>query len=142
MAVNKTVPTDEEVAHFLDTVEPAIRRQEADEMITIMQRASGESPRMWGKSIVGFGSYRYRYASGREGEWMLTGFSPRKSALSVYIMNGFSSYESLLDKLGRPKTGKSCLYIKALMGVDTKVLETLISRSVGDMRKKYAVEAD
>ena len=92
---------------------------------------------MWGASIVGYGSYHYRYASGREGEWFLTGFSPRKQNISVYIMPGFGSFDRLLGKLGKYKTGKSCLYIKRLADVDEKVLDRLIDESVGHMRRKY-----
>jgi hypothetical protein len=92
---------------------------------------------MWGPSMVGYGTYHYKYDSGREGDFMVTGFSPRKQALTVYIMPGFSGFAALLDKLGKYKTGKSCLYIKRLSDVDEKVLERLISESVRQMRKQY-----
>lgn len=92
---------------------------------------------MWGASIVGYGSYHYKYASGREGDFMVTGFSPRKQALTVYIMPGFSSFKKLMEKLGKYRTGKSCLYIKHLSDIDEKVLEKLIDESVRHMRKRY-----
>ena len=92
---------------------------------------------MWGPSIVGYGTYQYKYASGREGEFMITGFSPRKQALTVYILPGFENFEALMNKLGKYKTGRSCLYIKRLSDVDEEVLERLISESVEYMRKHY-----
>lgn len=92
---------------------------------------------MWGSSIVGFGSYHYKYASGQEGDWPLVGYSPRKQNLSIYIMAGFAGSDKLLAKLGKHKTGKSCLYIKRLEDVDEKVLNTLIEKSVKHMRSKY-----
>ena len=95
---------------------------------------------MWGPSIVGYGKYHYRYSSGREGDWMLVGFSPRKQNLSVYIMPGFKSFASLLRRLGKYKTGKSCLYINSLADVDEAVLEQLISESVKLMRERYDVK--
>jgi len=92
---------------------------------------------MWGRSIVGFGSYHYRYASGREGDWMLTGFSPRKQALTLYIMDGFDGHEDLMSKLGKYKTGKSCLYVKSLEHIDMDVLRELVTESVAYMRRTY-----
>ena len=105
-------------------------------MLRIMEEIVGEPPKMWGGSIIGFGSYHYKYASGREGDWMLTGFSPRKQSLTLYIMSGFSRYDELLSKLGKYKTGKSCLYIKKLEQVDAAVLKELIAASVDYMRNK------
>lgn len=102
-----------------------------------MRRASGFKPAMWGTNIVGFGSYEYRYASGRAGRWFLCGFSPRKQALTLYIMSGFSMYGSLMQKLGKHKTGKSCLYIKSMADIDKSVLELLITESVQFMQRKY-----
>ena len=90
---------------------------------------------MWGDSIIGFGSYRYKYASGREGEWCLTAFSPRKQNLTIYIMTGFDKYDGLMKKLGKHKTGKSCLYIKKLDDIDTEVLKELITQSVEAMKR-------
>ena len=102
-----------------------------------MQGITGELPKMWGNSIIGFGSYHYKYKSGREGDWFLTGFSPRKQSFTLYIMAGFSKYEELLSKLGKFTTGKSCLYIKRLSDVDLSVLETICIRSLEDMQKLY-----
>ena len=95
---------------------------------------------MWGSSIVGYGSYHYRYDSGREGDFMLTGFAPRKQALTLYIMPGFVQYDALLDKLGPHKTGKSCLYVKRLSDIHIPTLRTLIKRSVAHMRKTYPTQ--
>lgn len=106
-------------------------------MAKLMGEITGEKPKMWGTAIVGFGNYHYKYASGREGDFLITGFSPRKQALTLYIMAGFSSYDSLMKKLGKYKTGKSCLYIKKLEDIDMKVLKQLISRSVKYMHKTY-----
>jgi len=99
-----------------------------------MKKITGEEPVMWGSSIIGFGNYTYKYASGREGDWMLTGFSPRKQALTLYIMSGFDAYEGLLGKLGKFKTGKSCLYVKKMEDVDQDVLEELVKQSVDHMK--------
>ena len=103
-----------------------------------MQETTNAKPKMWGDSIVGFGSYHYKYASGREGDWFLTGFSPRKQNLTIYIMPGFEKYETLLNKLGRHSTGKSCLYIKKIENVDLDVLKELIEQSVQQMTKANA----
>lgn len=140
MAKLKTVRTNKSVAEFLRSVENRQRRADAAVVKKMMRDITGKRARMWGTSIVGYGSYDYRYASGRSGSFMLTGFSPRKQNLAVYIMPGFKSYQSLLSRLGKHKTGKSCLYINKLDDVDQTVLRTLIERSVRDMRKKYAVE--
>lgn len=103
----------------------------------MMHRVTGKRARMWGSSIVGYGTYHYKYDSGREGDFMVTGYSPRKQALTVYIMPGFSKFAPLMQKLGKYKTGKSCLYIKRLSDVDEAVLEKLIDSSVREMRKSY-----
>lgn len=126
----KTRPTDASVARFLDGVPDAAMRDDCRALVAMMEKASGEPPRMWGSSIVGFGSYHYKYDSGREGDWFLTGFAPRKQDLTLYIMPGFERYGELLGRLGRHKTGKSCLYIKRLADVDLDVLEELVTRSV------------
>jgi hypothetical protein len=112
-------------------------RADARKVATMMRRATGKRARMWGPSMVGYGSYHYRYESGREGDFMITGFSPRKQALTVYIMPGFSGFGKLMSKLGKYKTGKSCLYIKQLDDVDETVLEQLIRESVEYMRAHY-----
>lgn len=103
----------------------------------MMRKATGAKATMWGSSMVGFGQYHYKYASGREGDYMLTGFSPRKQALTIYIMPGFDKFESLMQKLGKYKTGRSCLYVKQLADIDERILERLITDSVKVMRKNY-----
>jgi len=137
MATQKTRETAASVEEFLNGIENRTRREDGLAMLDLMREVTGEEARMWGGSIVGFGSYHYVYESGREGDAMLTGFSPRKQNLAIYVMPGFSAYDSLLDKLGKHKTGKSCLYINKLADVDLKVLKTLVRRSVQVMRKKY-----
>jgi hypothetical protein len=137
MATQKTRETAASVEEFLNGIENRTRREDGLAMLDLMREVTGEEARMWGSSIVGFGSYHYVYESGREGDAMLTGFSPRKQNLAIYVMPGFSAYDSLLDKLGKHKTGKSCLYINKLADVDLKVLRTLVRRSVQVMRKKY-----
>ena len=103
----------------------------------IMKEVTGKRPKMWGDSIVGYDSYRYKYASGREGDWPVTGVSPRKQALTLYIMSGFKKYPALMKKLGKHTTGSSCLYIKKLEDIDTKVLKQLIQESVKYMKAAY-----
>lgn len=134
MAKNKTQATDESVKNFLDQVEDEQKRADAYALLDLMREVTGEEAKMWGTSIVGFGSYHYKYESGREGDSMLAGFSPRKQNLTLYIMAGFDEYESLLDSLGKYKTGKACLYIKRLSDVDEDALRTLVERSVAHMR--------
>lgn len=133
----KTKQTKLSVKAYIDAVEPPQRRKDARAIAKIMRRVTGKNAKMWGSSIVGYDSYRYVYESGREGDWPAVGFSPRKSALSVYIMPGFDAYPDLMKKLGKYKTGKSCLYINKLDDVDLEVLETLIKRSVADIHKRY-----
>ena len=103
----------------------------------MMRKATGKRAKMWGPSIVGYGTYHYKYASGREGDFLMTGFSPRKQALTVYVIPGFEYFETLMKKLGKYKTGKSCLYIKRLSDVDQEILEQLLIRSVQYMREHY-----
>lgn len=130
MAELKTKVNDQSVTAFLDGVADEGRRQDCYKILELMNKATRAEPKMWGDSIVGFGSYRYTYASGRAGDWLLTGFSPRKQNLTLYIMSGFSDFEELLSRLGKHKTGKGCLYIKKLADVDLSVLQELIDRSV------------
>ncbi len=137
MSTLKTQKNTASVDEFLNSVEDAEKQADCRKLVELMQRATGEPPAMWGKAMVGFGSYHYRYESGREGDWFLVGFSPRKRELSVYIMPGFSQYDDLMDRLGKHKTGKSCLYIKRLADIDLDVLEQLIQASVKHMREKY-----
>lgn len=129
MAELKTKPTDQSVEKFLNCVTNEKKRQDSKAILELMREVTGEEARMWGDSIIGFGSYHYTYKSGREGDWFLTGFSPRKQNLTLYIMAGFDEYDELLDKLGKYKTGKSCLYINKLDDVDTDVLRELVKRS-------------
>lgn len=137
MAEPKTTPTGMSVDAFIEAVGHARRREEARAVCAMMARVTGEEPEMWGPSIVGFGRYHYKYDSGREGDWMLTGFAPRKAALTVYIMPGFSQYDRLMARLGKHRTGKSCLYINKLDDVDLAVLAELVRLSVEYMRAKY-----
>lgn len=137
MAALKTRPGDASVDAFLDSVDNEDRRQDARRVAAMMQRATQEPPRMWGDRIVGFGSYHYTYASGREGDWPLTGLSPAKRHLTLYIMPGFDDYQGLLAALGKHRTGKSCLYVNRLQDVDMQILEDLVRRSVADMRRRY-----
>ena len=137
MADNKTRPTGASVTAFMAAISDRGMRTDAKKVAAMMRRATGKRARMWGPSIVGYGSYHYRYASGREGEFMITGFSPRKQALTIYIMPGFSRFDTLMSKLGTYKTGKSCLYIRRLADVDETVLEQIIEESVDFMRVHY-----
>ncbi len=138
-ANNKTQPHDADVDEYLAGIENAGRREDAYLLLEMMREITGEPARMWGPTMIGFGQYHYVYESGREGDSFLVGFAPRKANMVVYIMPGFSDYQGLLDKLGKYKTGSSCLYLGRLDKVDNKVLQTLITRSVKHMRKKYAV---
>ena len=138
MAELKTRPTDASVEAFVQSVADEARRADCLAVLRLMKTVTGAEPRMWGGSIVGFGQYHYRYASGREGDWFLVGFSPRKNDLTLYIMAGFEQYEALLARLGKFKLGKSCLYIKRLADVDTGVLKELIAASVQHMRETNA----
>lgn len=126
---NKTKPEKTSPQAFLDKVPDEKKRKDAYEILEIMQKATGQPPVMWGPAIVGFGSYHYKYASGREGDAPAAGFSPRKNNLSIYIMSGFRERDELMEKLGKYKTGVSCLYIKSLDDIDRKILAELIKRS-------------
>ena len=131
----KTQPNDQSVEDFLNRVENDTKREDSFTILELMKEETGAEPIMWGDSIIGFGTYHYKYASGREAEWFLTGFSPRKQNLTFYIMSGFEGYDQLLEKLGKHSTGKSCLYIKKLEDVDQDVLRELISKSVEHMKE-------
>lgn len=135
MAELKTKPNDKNVNAFINTVTDIKKREDSFAILELMKTITKEQPKMWGDSIIGFGSYRYKYASGREGEWCLTAFSPRKQNLTIYIMTGFDKYEELMKKLGKYKTGKSCLYIKKLEDINMAVLQELIAKSVEAMKK-------
>jgi len=133
----KTKATKASVDKFLKSIDDKRIRDDCYQILDIMKKVTRAEPKMWGESIIGFGSYHYKYASGREGDWMLTGFSPRKQNLTIYIMSGFEEYGDILNKLGKHSTSKSCLYIKKLEDVDTKVLKKLVSESVKKMKKMY-----
>lgn len=137
MAELKTKPTGASVASFLRALDDPEQRADAKTLSKLMREATGCRAKLWGTSIVGFDTYHYRYASGQEGDWPIVAFAPRKRDLSVYIMPGFSKYGRLMKKLGKHKTGRSCLYIKRLSDVDVDVLRDLIETSVTDMRKKW-----
>lgn len=133
----KTSKNRASVKKFLEGIDNETRRKDAFKVLELMTKVTGEAPAMWGSAIVGFGSYHYKYASGREGDWMLVGFSPRKQNLVLYIMPGFSAYETLMEKLGKHKTGKSCLYINQLDDIHLPTLRKLVRESVKAMKKKY-----
>lgn len=136
MAELKTKKTDASVEAFLDGVADPRRREDARVVLELMKRITGEEPKMWGPGIVGFGSYTYTYASGQTGDWPIAGFSPRKQALTLYLMPGFEKDADLMKRLGKHKTGKSCLYLNRLADVDAGVLEELVRRSVERMRNR------
>ncbi len=138
MAELKTQRNDGDVEAFLNAIPDEKKRADAFAVLELMKRATGEEPVMWGDAIVGFGAYHYRYASGREGDWFLVGFSPRKQNLTLYIMAGFDDYDALMTRLGKHKTGKSCLYINKLADVDPAALEELVRRSVVHVRETNA----
>ncbi|WP_147127280.1 DUF1801 domain-containing protein [Shimia ponticola] len=139
MAENKTKPTEIAVSDFLAGVDHPTRRADADRLMEIFAEVTGWEAQMWGPSIIGFGRYDYTYDSGRSGSMCATGFSPRKSNLSLYIMPGYADFAALLDRLGKHKTGAACLYINKLADVDHAVLKELISAGLTDLRSKYPV---
>ena len=138
MAELKTKRNKGDVEAFLNSVPDEKKRQDSFMVMELMKQVTGKEPEMWGDSIVGFGSYHYIYASGREGNWFLTGFSPRKQNLTLYIMSGFDEYDQLLNKLGKHSTGKSCLYIKKIEDVDVSVLKELVKRSAEHIERANA----
>ena len=137
---NKTVATSGSVLQFIDSVDNDVKRNDSLALLEMMEVITDRPPVMWGSSLIGFGIYHYKYASGREGDFFLTGFSPRKHALTIYIMPGFTEYDDILGKLGKFKTGKSCLYVKKLADVDRELLKDLIAKSVAYMRDKYETQ--
>lgn len=140
MAENKTQATAVDIKTFLESVEHPTRRSDAEKLDQIFQDVTGFKPVMWGPTIVGYGRYHYVYDSGREGDFLATGFSPRKSNLSIYIMPGYANFEHILQRLGKHKMGKSCLYINKLADIDEGVLKELIKAGLDDLAKKWAVE--
>ncbi|WOF73089.1 DUF1801 domain-containing protein [Parvibaculaceae bacterium PLY_AMNH_Bact1] len=138
MAELKTKENDASVETFLATVSDEKRKADTRTVMEMLECVTGCPPKMWGTSIIGFDSYDYTYESGRSGTWFVTGVSPRKQALTIYIMQGFGAYEDLMGKLGKYKTGKSCLYVKKLEDIDMKVLEKLARESMKWIRKNYS----
>lgn len=134
MAELKTKQTEQSVSDFLNKIPDAQRREDCFTIAKLMEEATGSKPKMWGAAIVGFGSYHYKYASGREGDWLMTGFSPRKQDLTLYLMMGFANRGELMQQLGKHKTSKSCLYIKKLSDIHLPTLKKLIKASVKDLK--------
>lgn len=137
MAELKTKPHDGDVDAFLEGIEDETKRADCRELVATMGEITGAPAKLWGPSMVGFGSYHYVYESGREGDWFEVGFAPRKRDLSLYVMSGFTGHEKLMAKLGKHKTGKACLYVKRLDDIDRDVLRELFERSVAYVRKTY-----
>lgn len=138
MAEIKTKANDGDVNGFINSVDNEQKKKDGFALLEIFTQITGEQPKMWGSSIIGFGQYHYKSErSSQEGDWMLTGFSPRKQSLSLYLMMGFEEYEDLLKRLGKHKTGKGCLYINKLDDVDMDILKDLIKKSYADTKKKY-----
>ena len=135
MAEMKTKETNASVKDFLNKIPDKERRDDCFAIAKMMEEASGMKPKMWGPSIVGFGSYHYKYDSGREGDWMQIGFSPRKNDLTLYLMMGFEKHGELMEQLGKHKTSRSCLYIKRLDDVHVPTLKKLIKESLKQLRK-------
>lgn len=136
MAELKTKPTEQSVEEFLNRVENEKKRADSFTILKLMKDVTKAQPKMWGPSIVGFGKYHYKYESGREGGWFLTGFSPRKQNLTLYIMSGFRRHGELMKKLGKYKTGKGCLYVNRLEDIDLSTLKKLVVESVNHLEKK------
>ena len=137
MAKLKTQPNNKSVTSYLNSIDSANQKDDCFELLALMEEVTNEKARMWGDSIVGFGEYQYKYASGHSGRFMLTGFSPRKRNLVVYVIPGFSHFTGIMKKLGKYKTGKSCLYLNKLDDIDLIQLRELISQSVEYMHEKY-----
>lgn len=138
MSENKTRPSDASVQDFLDAIPDADRRADARTLVNLMQEVTGEAPTMWGGSMIGFGTFRYRYASGREGDWFVTGFAPRKGKFSIYAMTSLDGHQDLLAALGRHTRGKGCLYVRRLDDIDLEVLRALLTRTVDEVRRTHA----
>jgi hypothetical protein len=140
-ADNKTQPTDSDVATFIDSIEDPRKREDAAALLSLLGEVTGESPKMWGPSIVGFGKQHYAYASGRQGDWFVLGFSPRKQNLTLYLPGYLEQLQPVLDRLGKHSTGKGCLYVKRLSDVDPNVLRELLETSVAAQRERSASQA-
>ena len=138
MAANKTQPTELSVAAFIDQLADPAQRADAQALVKLLQKATGEKPKMWGPAIIGFGAYHYKYESGREGDMPLVAFSPRKAAIVLYNLTGFPGADALLAKLGKHTMGKACLNIKKLTDVDHTVLKELAVKGAAATRTRYA----
>lgn len=137
MAELKTQPNKQSVDAFIEAVEPGWKRDDAREILKLMGKITGEKPVMWGDSIVGFGNYHYKYESGREGDWFLAGFSPRKQSMTIYMMGGYKGQDELLKKLGKYKKSVGCLYIKKLADVDINILTQMTKKSIQSLKERY-----
>ena len=137
MAKNKTTETEYSVEDFINAVEDETKRNDSFELVKLMQNQTGFESKMWGPSIIGFGSYHYKYASGHEGDAPLVAFSPRKDAISLYLYCSFENKEALLTKLGKHKAGKGCIYIKKLADIDIEIVRKMISDSVQYLNELY-----
>jgi len=137
MAELKTKENDQDVNALIQSLDNESRREDCLTLLPIMEKIAGAKAKLWGDSIIGFGHYHYKYKSGRESDWFVTGFSPRKQNFTLYIMSGFSNYQHLLDKIGKHKTGSSCLYVRNLQTVDMDILKRLINESVKEMKQLY-----
>ncbi len=133
MAELKTKPNNKNVKQFLDSLENEKRKKDSYQLLKLFKEITKKKPVMWDDTIIGFGSYHYKYKTGREGDWPVTGFPPRKQNLSIYIMLGFSNYQDMMNKLGKYKTGRSCLYVNKLEDIDMKILKQLLAESITDM---------
>jgi hypothetical protein len=138
MAQNKTQPTAQSVDAHIAAIQDDSRRKDCEALARLMEKATGQPPKMWGRAIVGFGTYHYKYESGREGDFCPVGFSSRKGDLSVYVAGEFPQREALLAALGRHKTGGGCIYIRAMADVDTKVLQRLVAEAYKEMKRRHA----
>ena len=136
-AKNKTIQTDASVEDFIAAVENDTRRKDAEALLKLFGRVTGMKPKMWGPSLIGYGRYHYKYESGREGDMMMAGFSPRKQNMTLYVMPGFADIGDKLERLGKHKLGKSCLYISKLADIDMSVLEEIIEYDLAYMRENY-----
>ncbi|HKU77246.1 MAG TPA: DUF1801 domain-containing protein [Pyrinomonadaceae bacterium] len=141
MAEAKTKPTNESVKDFLNRVPDAEKREDCFTVLKMMEEITGDKPKMWGPSIVGFGNWSYKYASGHSGDWPIAAFSPRKKDLTLYLMMGFEKHTELMEKLGKHSTGKSCLYIKRLSDIHLPTLKKLIKTSIKDLKAHTKAQA-
>ena len=137
MAENKTTQTESSVSHFINTIENETRRNDALELVIIMQNQTGFDAKMWGQNIIGFGRYHYKYESGHQGDAPLVAFSPRKEAISLYFDTSFENKEELLSQFGKHKAGKGCIYIKKIADIEVEILKKMIALSVKNLNKLY-----